>query len=164
MPRQIPQGVKTCTKEMGTHYDRMTACIQETIKDTAPPRRKQKFNGREVSAETKILRPENPQFCIWPRDHKRGQSSMEQDTEWCDKKGLRELGGKSSARNRRIRWKGGHASSASRGTDTVREVETHNDLTVAGWALETFCNHLSMGVFRSIWSVMRYFSGIVESA
>ena len=55
MPRQIPQGLKTCAKEMGTHYDRMTACIQETIKDTVPPRRKQKFNGHEVSAETKRL-------------------------------------------------------------------------------------------------------------
>ena len=40
---------------MGAHYDRMTGCVKETIKEVVPPKKPRKFNGRKVSAETKRL-------------------------------------------------------------------------------------------------------------
>ena len=53
--RQLPQNIEICEQGMGDHYDRLVASIQETVKEVVPPRKPHKFNGREVSAETKRL-------------------------------------------------------------------------------------------------------------
>ena len=53
--QQLSQRVEVDDDEMGSHYDRMADSIQQTVKEVVPPRKKFKFNGREVSAETKRL-------------------------------------------------------------------------------------------------------------
>ena len=53
--KQLPHQVEVNEQKMGEHYDRLTDSIQATIKEIVPPRKKQKFNGREVSAETRRL-------------------------------------------------------------------------------------------------------------
>ena len=52
---QLPRRIETNETEMGLHYDRLTDCIQATVKEVVPPRKKVKYNGREVSAETQRL-------------------------------------------------------------------------------------------------------------
>ena len=47
--------MELCESALGEHNDRMADCIQKTIKEVVPPRKKLKYNGREVSAETKRL-------------------------------------------------------------------------------------------------------------
>ena len=51
----MPQGVEVSEEQMGLYYDRMTNDIKETIAEVVPPKKPLKFNGREVSAETKRL-------------------------------------------------------------------------------------------------------------
>ena len=52
---QLPRSIEVSESEMGAHYDRLTECIRETVKEVVPPRNKVKYNGREVSAETRRL-------------------------------------------------------------------------------------------------------------
>ena len=52
---QLPQRVEVDEDAMGEHYDRVTKSVHQTIKEVVPPKKKFKFNGREVSAETKRL-------------------------------------------------------------------------------------------------------------
>ena len=44
-----------CEEKMGQHYDRMATSIRETIAEVVPPKQRLKYNGRDVSAETKRL-------------------------------------------------------------------------------------------------------------
>ena len=53
--RQLPQSVEISEGAMGAHYDRMTNCVRATVEEVVPPRKKFKYNGREVSAETRRL-------------------------------------------------------------------------------------------------------------
>ena len=52
---QIPHTIERISHSLGAHYNRMTKCIQDTIKDTVPPKKPLRYNGRKVSAETKRL-------------------------------------------------------------------------------------------------------------
>ena len=55
--RNLPQGVEVCEEKMGRHYryDRMVTSIRETIAEVVPPKKRLKYNGRDVSAEIKRL-------------------------------------------------------------------------------------------------------------
>ena len=52
---QLQGSVEINEQEMGSHYDRMTRSITETIKEVVPPKKPKKFNGRKVSEKTKRL-------------------------------------------------------------------------------------------------------------
>ena len=47
--------VEVTEQEMGAHYDRLTNCINETVKEVVSPKTQKKFNGRKASAKTKRL-------------------------------------------------------------------------------------------------------------
>ena len=47
--------VEVIEQEMGAHYDRLTSCIAETVKEVVPAKTGKKINGRKVSAKTKRL-------------------------------------------------------------------------------------------------------------
>jgi len=51
----IKNTVHVNDKEMEAHYNEVTRCIQETIKEVIPKRKPRKYNGRTISDKTKAL-------------------------------------------------------------------------------------------------------------
>ena len=47
--------VEISEQGLGVHFERMTDCIQQTIKAVVPPKKRIKFDGRKASEQTRTL-------------------------------------------------------------------------------------------------------------
>ena len=47
--------VEISEKGLSTHFDRLSGCIQQTIKEVVPPKKRVKFDGRKASEQTRAL-------------------------------------------------------------------------------------------------------------
>ena len=47
--------VEISEKGLSTHFGRLSGCIQQTIKEVVPPKKRVKFDGRKASEQTRAL-------------------------------------------------------------------------------------------------------------
>ena len=47
--------VEISQQDMAVHFDNMSKCLQQTIKEVVPPKKRIKFDGRKASAQTRAL-------------------------------------------------------------------------------------------------------------